>query len=283
MTYLEQLAGELSGVGIRGRLRARILAEIADHLACDPDADLGSPHQLAGQFANELGTSLARRAALVVFAALSFAGTMFAIAFLSHPGLLRSASDTTRPFGDLLAAVMVLAPQVAVVSGSLAALRVLRRRGAIVLPRSEAKIVVRRAATGLLAGLASMGAFALMAYIVGDRAPAWWETLTLGLSAASALALLGAAPVVLAAARMRPVAQGGPGDLSDDLGVVLPARLHGRPWPFALLVAAAVAVAVALAGVVQADPFDGALRGLADGGACLVAFALLGRYLGLRC
>jgi hypothetical protein len=33
---------------------------------------------------------------------------------------------------------------------------------------------------------------------------------------------------------------------------------------------------------VQADPYDGILRGLADAIACLAGFAVLGRYLGLQ-
>lgn len=282
MTYTERLSGELSNVGVRGRVRARILAEIADHLACDPDADMGPPDQLARQFADELGTSLARRAALVAFASLAAAGSMFAAAFLSNPGVIRSATVTARPFSDLAAALMVVAPQVALVSGLLAAVRAARRRGASVMARAEAAIVVRRAGTGLVAGLASMGGFALLAVIIGNRAPGSWVVLTLSLSGAGALALVGATPALLAAARLRPVAQGSAGDLSDDLGVLMPGRLRGRPWSMALLVAGAVALVIALAGVVQSDPFDGALRGLADGGACLLGFALLGRFLGLR-
>lgn len=282
MTYAERLSGELSRVGIRGRLRARIVAEIADHLACDPGAELGPPERLARQFADELGTSLARRAAFVSFAALSFAGAMFAAAFLTHPALLRTATDTARPFSSIAAVLLVVAPQVALVAGSLAALRALRRRRAPVLPRPEATVVLRRAATGVLAGLASMGAFALMAAVVGDRAPSGWATLTFSLSSAGALALFAAAPVLLAAARLRPVAEGTAGGLSEDLGRMLPDRLRGRPWSLALLLAAVVVVLIALAGVIQSDPFDGALRGLADGGACLVGFTLFGRYLGLR-
>jgi hypothetical protein len=71
-------------------------------------------------------------------------------------------------------------------------------------------------------------------------------------------------------------------DLFDDLGGLVPPALRGRPWRFALAVAGALAVAIALAGVVQSDPFDGLARGLADGAACLAGFAVLGRYLGLR-
>lgn len=39
---------------------------------------------------------------------------------------------------------------------------------------------------------------------------------------------------------------------------------------------------VALAGIMRSDPYDGALRGRADGFVCLAGFAVLGRYLGLR-
>jgi hypothetical protein len=34
--------------------------------------------------------------------------------------------------------------------------------------------------------------------------------------------------------------------------------------------------------VVADDGYDGALRGVLDGGACLLGYAALGRYLGLR-
>jgi hypothetical protein len=43
-----------------------------------------------------------------------------------------------------------------------------------------------------------------------------------------------------------------------------------------------VAIVIAPAGVLQSDPYDGALRGVADALACLTGFALLGRYLGLQ-
>lgn len=282
MTYLDNLGDELAAAGIRGGRRARILAEFADHLACDPDAGLGTPRDLARQFADELGTSLARRAALLGFAALAVAGAAFVAAFLAHRGVLRSASDTGQPFSDIAAALMVIGPQVALAAGLLGALRALRRRGTAVVPRAEATVIVRRAATGLVAGLASMVGFAWMALILGDRVPGWWVVLTVSLSGAGALALLAAAPAVLAAARVRPVAGGAGGDLFDDFGGLMPPRLRGRPWSVALVLAAGIVVVVALAGVVQSDPFDGILRGIADGVACLVGFGVLGRYLGLR-
>ena len=51
---------------------------------------------------------------------------------------------------------------------------------------------------------------------------------------------------------------------------------------FALTVAAALAVIVTVAGVLQSDPYDGAVRGILEGVACLTGFAVLGPYLGLR-
>ena len=40
MTYLDELGRELKAVGIQGRLRNRILAEAADHLAdSDPERE----------------------------------------------------------------------------------------------------------------------------------------------------------------------------------------------------------------------------------------------------
>ncbi len=282
MTYIETLSHELSAVGIGGRRRARILTEVADHFACDPAADLGEPDQLARQFADELGTSLSRRAAFAVFAALTLAGVLFAVAFLTHRGLLRSATHTAGPLRDLAAVLLVVGPQVAFVAGLLGAVRAARRRGTTVLARTEAGFIVRRAAFGLLGGLGGMVGFAMMALILRGRAPAWWVAASVAMCGAGVVALLAAAPSVLAAARLRPVAVGPGGDLFDDLGPLIPGRLRGRPWLLALLVAGALAVVIAIAGVLQSDPFDGLLRGLADGTACLIGYAAFGRYLGLR-
>lgn len=78
-----RLGQELRRVGIHGRLRGRILAEYADHLACDPEAQLGEPGALARQFADEVGSTRARRAAVTAFAALALAGVLFAAAFVT--------------------------------------------------------------------------------------------------------------------------------------------------------------------------------------------------------
>ncbi len=83
MSYLNDLESELTATGIPARRRRRILAEFADHLHEDPSAELGAPRDLARQFADELGTSLARKAAFRAFAALAFAGVGLVAMFLA--------------------------------------------------------------------------------------------------------------------------------------------------------------------------------------------------------
>jgi hypothetical protein len=282
MSFHERLPRELAAVGISGRLRARILAEFDDHLASDPQADLGNPRELARQFADELGTSRARRAAVRSFVALALAGILFAVVLVSCPGNAFGAVLVDGSLlGRLATAVVLLAPQVAFVAGVLAVLRVLQRRSAIVLPAAEAAIIVRRAAVGLGAGTAGLLALAAMAIAYHRLAAHWWLTLALAAAGAGLLALTVAAPSVLAAARVAPVAGGPPGDIFDDLGAWAPPALSGRPWRLALLVATAVAVAITASGVAASDGYDGALRGIVDALLCLLGFATLGRYLGL--
>jgi hypothetical protein len=82
---IDELAHELVAVGIRGRLRARILAEAAEHVrdAGSPEA-FGDPKALARRFADELGPEEARRAARGSFAALAVAGAAFGLVFVTH-------------------------------------------------------------------------------------------------------------------------------------------------------------------------------------------------------
>ena len=65
----------------------------------------------------------------------------------------------------------------------------------------------------------------------------------------------------------------------DDIGL---ARFRTDPWRFARRVAAGVGLVVWLAAAVQGDPLAGLLNGMAEGLACLGAYALLGRYVALR-
>lgn len=285
MSYVDSLSQELRAVGISGRLRRRVLLEIEDHLECDPNAELGSPQDLARQFADELGTARARRAALQVFAALAFAGTVFAVAFLAAggtgPGLpsLHPESSVLAAFGAVLA---ILGCQVAFVTGVAAALRTWRLRREAIVPRAQATVIGRRAAVAVIGGFAAMAGMALLAIEFSQGLGDWIVTFAVAGAAVGACALAAAIPAVVRASRLRPVAAGAAGDLFEDIGPVVPPVLQGRPWRFAIAVSAAVGLAIAFVGIAAGDPYDGIARGVADGLACFAGFALLGRYLGLR-
>lgn len=284
MSYPEQLARELAKAGIDGSLRRRIVAEIEDHLACEPEADLGDAAALARQFADELGTRRAVRAAFIAFAALAVAGTLFLAAILAVApggGFARRIGQSATALGDVGFGLSALGAQVALVVGALGALRALRRRRVAVLSREEALVLVRRAYVALLAGAVTMTGLALTAIGLDGHIAGWWTVLALSLAGAGMVALALALPAVLAARRLQPRATGRAGDLADDLQGLVPARLDVGGWGFAVAVAGAVVVAITLAGVAAGDPFDGALRGLIDGAACFAAYAALGSFLGL--
>jgi hypothetical protein len=285
MTYIDDLATELAALGIRGRLRRRILIEIGDHLACDPNAALGSVDELAGRFADELGTAYARRAALVSFTALGIAGTLLGVTFLSasSAGLSwSSAHPRSALLGLAAVAVLAVASQLAFVSGLFGGVRAFRHRGEHVVNRSEATVIVRRAELGVAAGLATMGGLALLVVEFDRGLAGWWTAFAVTGAIAGSAALAAAAPVVMAARRVRPATAGLAGDLFADIGPLAPPPLRGHPWRLAFTVAGGLALLITAAGALQADGLDGALRGLADATACVVGFALLGRRLGLR-
>ncbi|HUE28065.1 MAG TPA: hypothetical protein VMP89_14915, partial [Solirubrobacteraceae bacterium] len=110
----------------------------------------------------------------------------------------------------------------------------------------------------------------------------WWRIAAGAVAGVGICALAALAVAVRSALRVKPTAPGVAGDVFEDVGPLVPRTLRGRPWAFALTVAAGVAVALTVVGVAQSDPFDGALRGIVDALACLAGFAALGRYLGLR-
>lgn len=286
--YERDLARELTAVGISGRLRRRILDEIADHLACDPEAPLGDPRDLARQFADELGTSRARTAALSAFAALVVAGGLCVAALADVPnGLLRSIQvagaarlgQTPPTIAGAAVIVLAVAAQVALAAGCLAALRGLWRRSAPVLCEAEATVIVRRAAVGVGAGIIAMLSLAVIAIAGRPQVGAGWSNFTVAAAAAGTLGLLATLPSLWAAGRVRPVEEGPAGDVVDDLGPLAPAHL--RPWTFAVWFAGALVLLITLAAVPAADEFDGLARGLLEAAACLTGFAVLGPYLGL--
>ena len=275
--YLEALDLELAAVGIPTRLRRRILAESEDHLRSDDDAleRFGTPVEVANAFAAELGARASRRAAVGAFVALGLAGAVFALslvgaAFAGHP-----PPDTWPLAAQLAFVAMILAPQVSFVAGTLAVVRVLRRREPV-LPTAELTVINRRTGIALVFGIVTMVALGVLALELKNDSAGWWVSLTLaGVAVATPLLVLAALPAAVAA-RLRPEVAGDAGDLFDDLG------FRVEPWRFVLGVAVGVGLAVFLVAAVQGDPFDGALNGTAEALACLGGFALLGRFLSLR-
>lgn len=282
MSYVDELGRELAAVGIRGRLRQRITAEVRDHLDCDSGADLGSPAAIAAQFADELGTARTRRAAFAAFGALAVAGLLSAVAFTAAVAGFPHHHPHSVLLATIGAGLAALGAQIALVTGTLALVRGLRRRKATTVPRAESVIILRRAATALVAGVGGMAGLAAAALEYDRGVPRSSTTLAVVLAAVAAVALVAAAPAVLSAARLRPTACGPAGDIFDDLGRLVPAPLRGRAWLLAFVVTGVVVGVVAIAGASQNDPYDGLARAIADGLACLGCFALLGSYLGLR-
>ncbi len=280
--YLQSLSRELAAVGIGGRPRRRIVAEFADHLACDPGAELGAPSALARQFADELGTSRARVAAVRAFGALAVAGVLFAIAIASAAALGGVGRVNVSQGVAALILACILAGQVAFVAGGLALLRALRFRRDSVVCTEEAVVLARRAGVGLAAGAVTMLALPAIALGAPHSFSPAWRVYAFAAAGTGVCAILLAAPALVAAIRVRPHIDGRAGDLFSDLGPLVPTPLKASPWRFALLVALTLAIATAAAGVSGNDPYDGALRGLFEAGGCLVGFATLGRYLGLR-
>jgi hypothetical protein len=282
VTWLDELARELQAAGVRGRTRSRILSELEDHLLCEPGSEtrLGSPKELAASFAEELGTSGARRAAVVGFLALGLSGVLFAIALLSlqlvaapdvFAGAVPGAAFVLQP-------LVVLAPQVAFVAGGLAAWRAFRLRRARILPAAEVRVLNRRTATALTAAAAAFAAVALYALDFHRDLPGWWTALALSACAIALCALaLGALPL-LRTTRLRPREPGDAGDLYSDLPLLAPLT----PWRLAAFTALALGMVVATALAAQGDPLDGLTAGVAEASAVLAGFAVLGRPLGLR-
>jgi hypothetical protein len=280
VTWLDDLRHELAVARISGGRRRRIIAELDDHLRCDPSAAdrLGDPSALARRFADELGTALSRRAAFAVFLALAPFGLLF--------GALMASLDvahfrSTDP--NLLGPAVIFGTQIAFVGGTLAVLRAWRLRGAASVSAADAAVLLRRAAFGLGGGLLTVGGVAVGASQVPAHVSSWFAPLAYATAAVGAVTITAAGLALGRAVRLQPIAPGpATGDLVSDLGPFVPEPLRGDPWRLALAIAGSVALCIAVAGIAQSDPFDGLARGLLDGLACLAGFALLGRWLGLR-
>ena len=264
---IEELARELSAVGIRGRRRERILAEFADHLRCDPEADLGEPRALAGLFADDLASESARHNAFATFAALAALAVAVGISQLTLP----TVPDITGGRSAILVVLgtlgMVVGAQIAVAAGCLAAVRAVRFGGV-----RDVALVRRRIAVALGAGALTAAGSALYAVNFWDDVPRWWALLTVG-GAGAAVVPLAAAAVALGRARALVVSrEDAPRGLSADLGPLAHPALVG---------ATAVCAMLAATAVLEGSVVEGLLRGAFEATAFVTCFFALRRPLAL--
>jgi hypothetical protein len=274
--YLGRLGKELARVGIRGRARARILAEAADHLAEGDEAEFGDPRELAQLFADELATQATTRAAFVSFAALGAAGAAFAAGWIAI--IAGGASDITSaaflPAGLVAAFALIACPQISFAAGLLAVLRAHRLRGLRAAPAAELALLARRTNTALGFGAATLVAFAVFAVDYHASYPSW-QVLASAVGAAVLTAPLAVAAVVSRnAALVHSGVPGAAGDMFDDLPVELP---H-RPWVVCGALAACLALALLVAGGLDEGPRNAIAETVLVAG----CFAAFGRRLGLR-
>ena len=276
MTYLDQLARELSRVGIRRRARARILAEAADHLAEGGEEQFGDPGELAQLFADELATQATTRAAFTAFAALAVAGAAFAVGWLAliAGGSADITSAAFLPAGLIAAFALIACPQISFAAGILALLRARRLRGQRAAPAAELALVARRTNTALAFGAATTTAFAVFAldYHAAFSSSQVLAAVVGGIALTAPLAA--AAIASRNAARVHSTVPGEAGDMFDDLPVELP---H-RPWLLCFALAGILGAVLLLAGGLGEGPRNAVVESLL----VLGCFAGFGRRLGLR-
>lgn len=314
MTYLNDLDSELLRAGIPARRRRRILTEFTDHLAEDPAAELGAPEDLARQFADELGTRLARITAYRAFGVLAVAAITLLVMFFeggrtwggwvgygSHP-----YSGFMPSWWVPLMVVWFVTAQVALASGSLALLRAWQLRRERVITAGDAAVINRRVALGLAAGAFTMlllpatdlmlarpliyrlpgGAIERQAdrwhSLLESYGHPWWSYVAIIGGPLLIIAMLAMLPSVMAATRLRPSRTGVAGDLLSDVGPEISKRFAATPERIAVALSATILLVMLAVGASSDDAVDGLLRGILDAGACMIGFVVLGRYLGLR-
>ncbi|MBV8196235.1 MAG: hypothetical protein JOY80_12000, partial [Candidatus Dormibacteraeota bacterium] len=275
--YIDRLDDELRARGVPGSTRRRIRAESTDHLRSDRDAEsrFGEPAVIAQRFADELGTTAALRNARRSFGALAFAGLVFGALAAGWVGARwpHGIAVLSAPQAAVIAFTAV-APQVSFVSGALALLRALRRRGRSVLPSAEVAVIRHRVGVALAAGIVSVAAAASFCATFTAHLPAWSMPVAVAGCTTSAALLSACFIALVRESRLRVEQPGGAGDVFDDLGADVSSVFAGSPWLFASVVATIVGAAVFVPGLLADDGFDGALRGLAEAAACFGGYAV---------
>jgi len=263
---MRDLHAELARVGIRGRLARRIEVELADHLACDPAAQLGQPRVIAERFAEELRLPTTRRTTFHAFAALALTALSLGVALRSTQitGGWPAVSATRGWLVSLGGLAIVFGVQVALVAGSLALWRVLRGTAT----DGDLRLVQRRVGLALAGGGVVLVGQAVQAAALQPLQPRWWILVALSALVVPALTLGGAAYELR-------------GAVSITAAVPPAHRVFPRPLVLAL---GAGAVAVVCVGSAFAEHSwnEGLTRGAIEAVAFAGCFAALGRYVGIR-
>jgi hypothetical protein len=303
--YLDSLSGELR---VPARVRARIVAEVRDHLEeamaggrseREAIAAFGEPRELAARFHEQLASTSARRAG-------ARTATLMAAFFVAlAAAALGPANDF--PFG----VVVFVGAQLALVAAAIGCARWLRYRHAV--PAERLADMYRPNAVAL-ACVVAVSFAELLDGVIGGGSTA----LVVGGAAMLAASLVAGASVARAAARARVVgAASAPAPADDALDDILAAArliplgarlvqtassklpawrwldLRRHPWRFCLALAIACGVALAAQhGIVEGGPARPAemwrplLAGLVlasiEGVAVIACFAAFGRFLGIR-
>ena len=289
MTWLEELHVELGRAGIRGRTRRRIELELGDHLACDPHSEerLGSPAEVAERFAAELRVARTRRSAWAGFGALAFAalGLAATTAAYHRAGGWPDVGGVRGLLVALTGLVVLFAPQVAFVAGTLGVLRVLALRRGEVAP-AEVALVQRRMSVALVAGALTVTGMAAHVVLLWSLMPGSWDAVALASVVLPGAALTVAALALREARRLTPGAPGAAGGLVADVPAPLRPALEpvvAHPRRLLLLVGLPVCAFVLVAtGHAEGSLLEGAERAVAEGLVFVGCFAALGRRLGIR-
>ncbi|HEY7966282.1 MAG TPA: hypothetical protein VID68_04590 [Solirubrobacteraceae bacterium] len=288
MSWIGEFEDELRRRGVRAGARERLIAEFSDHLACEQEmrlelTRLGAAREIAGQYAEELASDETRRSALATFAALALAAIALIagqaeLSRIGYPGYDRGAS----PLLVLIAlALTVVGAQVALVCGTLAAWRALRRRREPSLPAAEIALIHRRTRIGIAAGLMTGAGTLLYVFNFIDVLPAWWLALSGSLTALASGGLVAAWRADARSTATVSVAQGPAGDVFDDLPPLRGLRAH----PLRLVMLVGLTVGVAVTAVVwhaEHSLIEGLERGGFEVVALTACFALFGRAIGAR-
>jgi hypothetical protein len=187
VTFSDDLRRELVRHGIDARRARRIIVELEDHRASDPEAELGSPGLIAARFASELRVTETRRATYAGFAVL--AATAIAVVGVS---LAISAAGGWPELGGARSVLVVLAGVALILGGQVSFVAgVLGLWG--FLRDAELALVQRRMRVALVAAATVVAGEATHAVALRTSLPEWWFALAASASVACGAGLAVAA------------------------------------------------------------------------------------------